>query len=179
MDSLTRLEQEVDEYRAEARAILDAADDDLTGEAAARFDTLAEQIESHSSEIAEVRARNARANELVRSVQDGRMRVEAGTPGRDGVQPYTGDHGRRPSRSTLPAVGQVAPPLPFDERQLRQLFTAAEARTSFAISAPSTRDLRFSTAEPDLPPQLSPTVLGPVYESRLMDRLPTMALSRW
>ena len=92
--NLDTLERELAEFRTEARGILDRADGDLCGDDAQRFDALTGQIDSHNTAIRDVRDRRDRAAELVRAVRDPsgtRMRLEAGSPGADGVQPSDPD----------------------------------------------------------------------------------------
>lgn len=92
---LQTLEREVGEYRAEARAILDrVGDNDLSGDDAARFDTLTGQIESHNDEIRAVQERH-RQYELIRSA--GRPGSTMMTEGEgSGVQPYGRTEDRTP-----------------------------------------------------------------------------------
>jgi HK97 family phage major capsid protein len=63
-------------------------------------------------------------------------------------------------------------PLHFDAESLRQLHTAIQSRQSRQITARA-----YSSADPLLPPQLWPDVLGPIHESRVLDRLPVFATS--
>jgi HK97 family phage major capsid protein len=96
MRDLDTLEREVSEYRAEARAILDrAGGSDLAGDDAARFDQLAESIESHNGEIRGLQERR-RQIELVRSAgQPGsRAKLEGEA---EGINPYGGDEADRPT----------------------------------------------------------------------------------
>ena len=82
--------------------ILDAADGDLIGDDARRFDELTEQIETRNSEITEMRDRRDRCDALVGNVQSGRVRTEVGSPGRDeGATTYVGDQDRPPRTRDL------------------------------------------------------------------------------
>jgi len=87
MKDLDVLEREVDEYRVEARAILDrAGDSDLSGDDAARFDTLTGQIESHNTEIRAVRERH-RQYDLIRSAGKPGSKLRLEGEG-SGINPY-------------------------------------------------------------------------------------------
>lgn len=131
---LNTLEREVGEYRAEARAILDrAADADLTGDDAQRFDTLTGQIESHNTEITQMRDRHDRALALVRSAgQPGSgMLIERGDGG--------GDYDRDPIRDHRDSDAKFRGKDPWDLRGLQTFGrdpgeTASELRAR-ALSA--------------------------------------------
>jgi len=91
------LKREVGEFRAAAHAILERAGDaDLTGDDAARFDELTEQIEDRNGRIREMEDRNRRAADLLRAVRDpnGGMRLEGEA---DRVDPYGRDEDRPPA----------------------------------------------------------------------------------
>jgi HK97 family phage major capsid protein len=65
-------------------------------------------------------------------------------------------------------TGREAAPLAIDEDSLHAMHAAVVSRQSLQVKA-------FSTAEGQLPAQLMPNVLGPVHETRLLDRLPVQA----
>lgn len=92
---LATLEREVGEYRAEARTILDrSGDSDLSGDDAARFDSLTESIESHNGEIRALQERH-RQYDLIRSAgQPGSTMLREGEG--SGVNPYGRDDDRAP-----------------------------------------------------------------------------------
>jgi HK97 family phage major capsid protein len=91
---IATLEREADEYRVEARAIINrAGNDDLSGDDAARFDQLTASIETHNTEIRRQQDRT-RQLELIRSAgQPGSEMMREGEG--SGVQPY----GRTDDRS--------------------------------------------------------------------------------
>ncbi len=62
-------------------------------------------------------------------------------------------------------------PLEFDQAQLKGMHQAVLSRQSFQIQ---TKD--FNSPVSQLPAQLYPTVLGPIHENRLMERLPTLPI---
>lgn len=68
--------------------------------------------------------------------------------------------------ATKGAAGRFA----FSEDDLRQLHQATVQRSSWQVKA-------FESADSLLPAELAPTVLGPVHEGRLLDRLPTLAIT--
>ena len=72
--------------------------------------------------------------------------------------------------STKAVTGRQTSPLAFGDESLKAMHAAVVARQSLQIKA-------FSTADSLLPAQLAPRVLGPVHESRLLDRLPTQAIA--
>jgi len=71
----------------------------------------------------------------------------------------------------LRAKGAQVCPIGFDDEHLKAMHDAVTHRQSFAIK---TKD--FNTVDSLLPSQLQPTVVGPQYESRLLDRLPVQAI---
>jgi HK97 family phage major capsid protein len=66
-------------------------------------------------------------------------------------------------------TGRDMAPLAFADESLKALHEAVVSRQSLQIKA-------FSTADSLLPAQLAPQVLGPVHETRLMERLPVQAI---
>lgn len=62
-------------------------------------------------------------------------------------------------------------PLEFDQAQLKAMHQAALSRQSFQITTKG-----FNSPVSQIPSQLFPTVLGPVHENRLMERLPTLPI---
>ncbi|WP_370329180.1 phage major capsid protein [Mycolicibacterium hippocampi] len=94
-NDLDTLEREVGEYKAEARTILDrVGDNDLTGEAAARFDTLTGQIESHNGEIRALQERHRQLDLIRNAGQPGSNLMREGEG--SGVNPYGRDEDRPP-----------------------------------------------------------------------------------
>lgn len=89
------LEREVEQYRTEARAILDRAGNaDLVGADAERFDTLTASIESHRTQIRQINESHDRELAALRAgVANGSYRVE-GEHNRQ-LNPY-GDEDRTP-----------------------------------------------------------------------------------
>jgi capsid protein len=74
---------------------------------------------------------------------------------------------------TTKAIGQTGrevSPLAFDDDSLRALHSAAVSGQSLRIKA-------FSSPDSQLPAQLYPVPIGPAHENRLLDRLPTMAIT--
>jgi HK97 family phage major capsid protein len=67
-------------------------------------------------------------------------------------------------------LGRAVSPLVFSEASLKGLHDAATSRQSISVKA-------FASVAGLLPAQLSPEVLGPVHENRLLDRLPALAIS--
>jgi HK97 family phage major capsid protein len=67
-------------------------------------------------------------------------------------------------------TGRGTVPLAISEQALKSLHAAASSRQSFSTKA-------FSTVDGLLPAQLDPNVLAQVHESRLLDRLPTQAIT--
>src|SRR5437588_5908800 len=65
--------------------------------------------------------------------------------------------------------GKGAPPIVFDEDQLRQAHVALAIRQSYAVEQRA-----FSTVDSLLPPWLSPVIVGPQHENRLLGRLPVV-----
>jgi len=64
-----------------------------------------------------------------------------------------------------------APSLRFNDEQLKALHTAVISQQSIALKT------GFNTAVDELPAQLYPSILGPIHENRLLDRLPTFPVS--
>ncbi|KZS61224.1 phage major capsid protein [Mycobacterium pseudokansasii] len=64
------------------------------------------------------------------------------------------------------ADGRV-PPITFDEDQMRKAWSALRQHQPYRVEQRA-----FSTVDPLLPPYLSPTIVGPVHERRLLARLP-------
>ncbi|MDN4519604.1 phage major capsid protein [Mycolicibacterium austroafricanum] len=91
----------------------------------------------------------------------------AGRPGERGTVPgaLASAHGFRGT------AAQFAP-LNFTETQLKAMHEAVQSQQSFAIR---TKD--FNTVDPYLPPELSTEVIGPQYETRLLERLPILPTS--
>ena len=91
------LQRERDQLRAEARQLLDRAEDDLTGADAEEFDRITAGIESRNVAIAHLE----RAAEIARAARDGsRFRIERGD-GAAGGDPY-GDDSRRDASDYIP-----------------------------------------------------------------------------
>jgi HK97 family phage major capsid protein len=67
-------------------------------------------------------------------------------------------------------TGRGVSPLMFSEASLKSLHAAAASRQSVAVKA-------FATVDGLLPPQLSPSVLGPIHENRLLDHLPATPIT--
>lgn len=112
---LATLEREVDEYRAEARTILDrAGDNDLSGDDAARFDTLTESIESHNGEIRALQERH-RQYDLIRSAgQPGSTMLREGQDA--GVNPYRRDEDRTPQNTQRDTAMRTLETIVKDDR---------------------------------------------------------------
>lgn len=70
----------------------------------------------------------------------------------------------------MKTIASKAAPLDLSEEALRNLHQAVTHKTSFSTKG-------FSSVDSLLPPQLSPNILGPRYETRLMDRLPVTPIS--
>lgn len=68
-----------------------------------------------------------------------------------------------------PRTGRETAPLAFAESDLHAMGAAVVGRQTLRIKA-------FSSLDTALPAQLSPQVIGPVHENRLLDRLPTQAI---
>lgn len=66
--------------------------------------------------------------------------------------------------------GNTVSPLTFDRESLKALHGAVVSRQSLAIKA-------FNSTSDLLPGELSPTILGPAHEVRLLDYLPTQPIS--
>ena len=164
------LENEYDRLVCE----LEDLDVDAPG-AATRFAELAIQVADLDQRIKQDRADTSRR--FHESIRSGNYITEsdvyAGQP-----RPYANDPDRRPQRSALAAVGRAAP-LGFDEQSLRAMHQAALSHSSYAITAPAVRDTpnSFSTVSDELVAQLSPVIVGPSYESRLLARLPVLQIS--
>lgn len=65
-----------------------------------------------------------------------------------------------------PTLGHIAP-IAFDVDELRRAHQALSQRQSYRLEQRA-----FSTVDPLLPPYLSPTIVGPQHENRLLSRLP-------
>jgi HK97 family phage major capsid protein len=66
----------------------------------------------------------------------------------------------------------------LSEPSLKALYDAQESGTSARVKASFQAETKaFSTVDPLLPPQLQPSVVAAIHESRLMDYLPTQAIS--
>jgi HK97 family phage major capsid protein len=74
-----------------------------------------------------------------------------------------------PVYASKAATGRQVAPLAIDEAAMKSLHAAVVSRTAFATKS-------FNTANSHLPAQLSPQVLGPIHENRLLDRLPTLPI---
>ncbi|WP_322860108.1 phage major capsid protein [Mycobacterium europaeum] len=72
------------------------------------------------------------------------------------------------TKAALPK-GRETAPLAFAESDLQLMHQAMSNRQQLRIKA-------FSSPDTQLPAQLSPQVIGPVHENRLLDRLPTQAI---
>ena len=140
--------------------------------AATRSAELAAQVADLDSRIkADRAATSARFHESIRS---GNYITEADV---FAGQPRPYDQDRRPPRSALAGIGRAAP-IAFDERSLHAMHQAALSHSPYSITAPSVRDGNsFSTVEDELVAQISPVVVGPQYESRLLSRLPVLAIA--
>ena len=97
----------------------------------------------------------------------------------DGIKAYNAAIGfssaggaqQGPLVAGLRAKGAQVAPLRFADEHLKAMHDAVTHRQSFAIK---TKD--FNTVDSLLPSQLQPTVVGPQYEGRLLDRLPVQAI---
>lgn len=72
---------------------------------------------------------------------------------------------------TVQLTGRETAPLAFDESDLQVMHKAIQSRQPMMIKTKA-----FSSPDTQLPAQLSPQVIGPVHENRLLDRLPTQAI---
>lgn len=87
------------------------------------------------------------------------------------VMAFGGDAGSQPNVPTTKALtGAQSNPLRISDTDVKGLYRAAVSRQSYATKA-------FSTVESLLPAQLDPNVLGKIHENRIMDYLPTQAIS--
>ncbi|WP_158087191.1 phage major capsid protein [Mycobacterium aquaticum] len=75
--------------------------------------------------------------------------------------------GETPRSQGLRRKGSEVCPIGFDEIQLKAMHDAISHKASYAITTKA-----FSTVDGLLPAQLAPYVVGPQFESRLLDRLP-------
>jgi HK97 family phage major capsid protein len=82
-----------------------------------------------------------------------------------------GANGGTPPRPGLRRKGAQVAPLAFEEEHLKAMHDAVTHRQSFAIKTKS-----FNTVDSLLPAQLQPNVVGPQYETRLLDRLPVQVI---
>jgi HK97 family phage major capsid protein len=88
------------------------------------------------------------------------------------MKAFGGDSVDRPVNAEY---GKVAPgrevnPLRIDEKAVRTVHQAATVGQNVRVKA-------FSSPVSLIPAQLDPNVLGPIHESRLLDRLPAQAIS--
>jgi HK97 family phage major capsid protein len=75
-------------------------------------------------------------------------------------------------------TGREIAPLALSEASLKALYDAQESGQSMRVKAafqPETK--AFSTVDPLLPPQLQPGIVKQIHEWRLMDHLPTQAIT--
>ena len=75
-------------------------------------------------------------------------------------------------------TGREIAPLALPEPALKALYDAQESGQSIRVKAafqPETK--AFSTVDPLLPPQLQPGVVAQIHEWRLLDHLPTQAIT--
>ncbi|MBY0388960.1 MAG: phage major capsid protein [Mycobacterium pseudokansasii] len=79
-------------------------------------------------------------------------------------------------RATANATGGAAvadvggvPPLNFDQDQLRMAHAALASRQTYRMHV---EQRAFGTIDPSVPPALAPNIVGPIYEQRLLGRLP-------
>jgi HK97 family phage major capsid protein/HK97 family phage prohead protease len=157
-----------DEQLEYARVILDAATElqrDLSEEEAAA-------VEKH---LAEADRFEKMATSWRRSAHI-RAAFEARSPGETVLRAGESVRGPHPTAGGfgLPGVGtgtgaKVAP-LAFPEDSLRAMHRAVLSKSSLSIKG-------FSTVEGLLPARLSPTVLGPLHEGRLLDVLPAQPIT--
>jgi HK97 family phage major capsid protein len=82
-----------------------------------------------------------------------------------------GANGGTPPRLGLRRKGAQVAPLAFAEEHLKSMHDAVTHRQSFAIKTKS-----FNSVDSLLPAQLHPNVVGPQYETRLLDRLPVQVI---
>lgn len=100
------------------------------------------------------------------------LRFTGGLPGEDGTPPPGAGAGSALNAAATPSFrGKAAQfaPLSFGEDKPKAMHQAIQSRTNFAVK---TKD--FNTVDPLLPPGLQPSVVGPQYETRLLERLPIL-----
>lgn len=90
--------------------------------------------------------------------------------GGDAALASGGNAGRAPTVTTKAMTGAQVNPLAFPEGSLKRMHQAFLERTPLSIKA-------YSTVASLLPAQLDPNVVAHIHEWRIMDRLPTIAIS--
>ncbi|WP_349319152.1 phage major capsid protein [Mycolicibacterium canariasense] len=112
---IVTLEREADEYRAEARAIIDrAGNTDLAGDDAARFDQLTGQIESHNTEIRALQERQRQLDLIRGAGQPGSTMLREGEG--SGVNPYGHNGDRQPQNAQRDAAMRTLDGIVKDDR---------------------------------------------------------------
>jgi HK97 family phage major capsid protein len=156
---VTQLTEHRDRARAEAERLLQTAKldgrDVLNREESRKFNELTDTLRTLESRIAEGESEIARMGRLPaglerRSQQVGRMAA----PGRLGTAAATA-------------------PLGFGEEELRGAYSRARHGESVVLE---TRAPGFSSGDSLLPPELYPIPTFPVHESRLLNRLNSIAI---
>lgn len=99
-------------------------------------------------------------DERIAEAQDEIKRSGRGDRAADAVRQATAN-----ATGSTPTLGHIAP-IAFDEDELRRAHQALSQRQPYRLESRA-----FSTVDP-LPPYLSPTIVGPVHEQRLLSRLP-------
>lgn len=90
------------------------------------------------------------------------------TAGSIGAWRFAGESGAGTvSTKAMTKTGREMAPLAFDDESLHVMHAAVTSRQSLRVKA-------FNTAESHLPAHLMGEVVGPVHETRLLDRLPVM-----
>lgn len=86
---------------------------------------------------------------------------------------YGGDLGTEPTAPTGAALtGKQVSPLEFGGAELKAMYKAFQNRAPMSIRAKS-----FSSVVGELPAQLDPAVVGKIHESRILERIPTIAIN--
>jgi HK97 family phage major capsid protein len=137
------------------------------------------QCEAGEISVAELTAKMARLereHKEVTELQEYGSHIPAALRGGAGAGSGRNENGNPDGRfvATPPGMrikGAQAVPLGFDENELRAMHEAVSHRQSYALKTKA-----FSSVEPYLPAQLQPTVVGPQYEHRLLDRLPVQVI---